>query len=135
MVCDQVRLSQILFNLLGNAIKFTPAGSVTLQIDVAAQTAETAALHVRFIDIGIGLPADKLQMIFEEFTQVQSTANRRFKGTGLGLSITRRLLDLLGSRMEVRSQEGSGSTFSFVLSVPIDDTQHPAPPDTSLADI
>jgi signal transduction histidine kinase/AmiR/NasT family two-component response regulator len=104
---DPFRLRQILVNLLGNAVKFTATGSVSLTIAPAAEN------HLRFVvrDTGIGVPRDQLKAIFEAFTQADGSHTRQFGGTGLGLAITRRLIDLMGGRLWAESQPGAGSAF------------------------
>jgi len=108
---DEEKLRQILINLLSNAIKFTQAGSVTLRVRPAGEDIAFAV-----IDTGIGIPAEALSAIFEEFHQVDNSATRSHSGTGLGLAISHRLARLLGGRIEVESREGRGSTFT--LSIP-----------------
>jgi PAS domain S-box-containing protein len=108
---DEEKLRQILINLLSNAIKFTETGSVTLRVRSAGE-------HVTFAvtDTGIGIPAEALSAIFEEFHQVDNSATRSHSGTGLGLAISHRLARLLGGHIDVESREGQGSTFT--LSIP-----------------
>ncbi len=112
---DPLRLKQILLNLLGNAVKFTPAGSIKLH--VLQQPAETGRVVLRFdvIDTGIGIAPQAQARIFEAFTQADSSTTRRFGGTGLGLSIVQRLVDLMGGTLTVESRLGQGSTFSIEL--------------------
>jgi PAS domain S-box-containing protein len=112
---DPTRLRQVLLNLLGNAIKFTECGEVIMRIDQIGDEADLHALRFSVSDTGIGIPPDKIQTIFESFTQVDSSTTRKYGGTGLGLSISRRIVELMGSHMEVTSTEGRGSTFSFVV--------------------
>ncbi|MFF9548823.1 response regulator [Methylobacterium fujisawaense] len=109
---DEEKLRQILINLLSNAIKFTEAGSVTLRVRPVGESVEFAV-----IDTGIGIPADALNAIFEEFHQVDNSATRSHSGTGLGLAISHRLARLLGGKIGVESREGAGSTFT--LSIPM----------------
>lgn len=113
---DPVRLSQVLVNLVGNAVKFTTQGSVTVRVTATAGAAAGQWL-VRFAvqDTGIGIPADKLEAIFEDFSQANTSTTRQFGGTGLGLSIARNLVELHGGRLWVESQVGAGSTFCFEL--------------------
>ena len=114
LVSDQVRLRQILLNLVGNAVKFTEAGEVAIEV-VCTSEAGQRMLQVAVRDTGIGIAADKLDDIFIAFSQADSSTTRRFGGTGLGLSITRRLVGLLGGRLWVDSVPGQGSCFHFSL--------------------
>jgi PAS domain S-box-containing protein len=108
---DPGRLQQILINLIGNAIKFTNQGQVTVAIDLSEDSGET--LHFSVRDSGIGIPAEKQAMIFDAFTQVDGSFTRRFGGTGLGLTIASRLVRMMDGRIWVESKEGEGSTFHF----------------------
>ena len=108
---DPGRLRQILTNLVGNAVKFTPTGSIVVLLAPAGP--EMIAVAVR--DTGIGIPANQIEAIFEEFRQVDPSHTRRYGGSGLGLAITRRLVSALGGTLEVRSTEGVGSEFRFTL--------------------
>ncbi|MEM8899481.1 MAG: ATP-binding protein, partial [Bacteroidota bacterium] len=117
IVGDPTRLTQVLNNLVGNAIKFTDKGSVTLDIQLEEKVNEELWLNFRVIDTGIGIPEDKQDHIFESFTQTNSTITRKYGGTGLGLAITKRLLELQGSEIKLDSKEGVGSTFYFTLKV------------------
>ncbi|WBO83353.1 hybrid sensor histidine kinase/response regulator [Hymenobacter yonginensis] len=114
---DPVRLNQVLVNLVGNAIKFTTRGGVTLRVSVPGEATGTARPAVRFAvqDTGIGIPADKLDAIFEDFSQANTSTTRQFGGTGLGLSIARNLVELHGGQLGVDSQDGVGSTFHFSI--------------------
>ncbi len=107
---DRTRMRQILLNLLSNAAKFTDEGSITVRV-----RHEGPEIFVSVIDTGIGIPADKLDIIFEEFRQVDSGTDRSYQGTGLGLSICKRLVDMHGGRILVESTPGAGSTFTFTL--------------------
>jgi PAS domain S-box-containing protein len=111
---DQVRLAQIITNLVGNAIKFTDKGMVTLDVK-AKKKDDQWEFQFAVIDTGIGIEKEKINQIFESFTQARSDTTRKFGGTGLGLSITKRLLNLMGSDVQVESQVGIGSKFFFVL--------------------
>lgn len=115
VIGDPVRLSQILNNLVSNAIKFTHSGEVT--IDVQLENVKGEEIFIRFMvkDTGIGIPNEKLDQLFKEFSQVDATITRRFGGTGLGLAITKRLLELQNSSIEVKSEINVGSEFSFLL--------------------
>ncbi|MFT6797244.1 MAG: PAS domain S-box-containing protein [Maribacter sp.] len=112
---DSVRISQILTNLVSNALKFTEKGKVTLDLEIAAETEETCLLEVFVRDTGIGIPLEKQERIFQSFAQANSDTTRIYGGTGLGLAICRQLLELMGSTLHVDSAEGKGSTFSFLL--------------------
>ncbi len=120
LVGDSARLSQILFNLVGNAIKFTEEGEVVLRVWQAGEEAthqEEARTMLAFSvrDTGIGIPTDRLTTIFDKFTQAEVTTTRRYGGTGLGLTISRMLVDLMGGTIEVESTVGHGSTFTCTL--------------------
>lgn len=110
---DFARLRQIVVNLVGNAIKFTPAGEVVLTVSCDSKSEDGTVLHFSVTDTGIGIPPDKLESIFEEFQQVDSSTTRTYGGTGLGLAISSRLVDLMGGRIWVESELGEGSTFHF----------------------
>ncbi|QYF96026.1 response regulator [Massilia sp. PAMC28688] len=112
---DPGRLRQVLINLLGNAIKFTQQGSVTLAVAMDAEQGEQCMVSFAVSDTGIGIPADKQGMIFEAFSQVDGSTTRQFGGTGLGLTICRRLVILMQGDISVSSTPGKGSTFRFVV--------------------
>jgi len=110
---DPVRLRQVILNLVGNAIKFTRSGGVTLFVRQEIQDAEHVTLRFSVHDTGIGIPPDKLKEIFSSFTQADNSITRKYGGTGLGLTISRRLVELLGGRIWVESEPGIGSSFHF----------------------
>ena len=110
---DQVRLRQVLINLIGNAIKFTTEGEVTLQVRPGRTEGDRLELLFAVRDTGIGIPADKVSSIFEAFSQADGSITRKFGGTGLGLTITSRLVGLMGGKLEVESTPGQGSCFHF----------------------
>jgi two-component system sensor histidine kinase/response regulator len=112
---DPGRLRQVLINLLGNAIKFTAEGKVTLALRVAHEYDGCCDVEFAVIDTGIGIPPDKQKLIFEAFSQVDGSTTREYGGTGLGLTICRRLVILMQGTMEVDSQPGAGSTFRFTV--------------------
>ncbi|GAB2791030.1 hypothetical protein GCM10027275_39940 [Rhabdobacter roseus] len=114
---DPVRLLQVVTNLLSNAVKFTENGRVTISAKVLRQNPSEVALLLRVSDTGIGIPAHALGTIFEEFAQASTAINREFGGTGLGLSITQKILALYDSKIQVESQLGVGTTFSFELTL------------------
>ncbi|MHC4838991.1 MAG: ATP-binding protein, partial [Planctomycetota bacterium] len=117
MLGDPVRLRQVLNNLLSNAVKFTSQGSIRLRLLVKGEARDE--LEVRVEDDGIGIPADRLETIFESFTQADGSTTRNFGGTGLGLTISRSLSELMQGGLEVESEEGRGST--FIVRLPLVD--------------
>ena len=126
---DGARLRQVLLNLLGNAVKFTEHGAVVLRVETVAPAGIEAAppaapglgatrevvLRISVTDTGIGMPADRLQLLFQPFQQLDGSMARRHGGTGLGLAISQRLIELMGGRIEVESRPGHGSCFGFTL--------------------
>ena len=115
---DECRIRQVLMNLAGNAVKFTHAGEICISVGPAA-AAQCSPLLLRFevSDTGIGIPADKLDMIFAPFTQADASNTRRYEGTGLGLAISKKLVELMGGEIGVESREGGGSKFWFTVAV------------------
>ncbi len=113
---DAKRLQQCLINLVGNAIKFTERGGIVITVEREAPESDRITFSVS--DTGIGIPPEKLSSIFEAFTQADGSITRRYGGTGLGLTITQRLIQLMGGKIEVSSEPGKGSTFSFTLPLP-----------------
>jgi two-component system sensor histidine kinase/response regulator len=108
---DPGRLRQVVLNLLGNAVKFTHEGSITVHLTTELEANDRATLTIEVTDTGIGIPADRLDRLFKSFSQVDSSTTRHYGGTGLGLSIVKRLAELMGGDVGVRSETGKGSTF------------------------
>jgi PAS domain S-box-containing protein len=119
VIGDPVAIRQILSNLVGNAVKFTAAGSITVTVGVKELGTGGVTLTVAVADTGIGIAADEVDGIFNEFSQGSAETGLRFGGSGLGLSITRRLLALYGTTVQVESTPGEGSSFSFDLHLPL----------------
>jgi signal transduction histidine kinase/streptogramin lyase len=113
VIGDPDRLRQTLFNLIGNAIKFTAKGGVYLKIDSEDSSGDSATLRFSVRDTGIGIAQDKQQLIFEAFRQADGSTTRKYGGTGLGLAISSRLVEMMGGTIHVESEPGSGSTFLF----------------------
>jgi PAS domain S-box-containing protein len=112
---DPTRLTQILLNLTGNAIKFTKTGEIKIVVELANETSDDVELKFSVIDTGIGIPADKLPTIFDAFTQATSDTTRKYGGTGLGLAIVKQLVELQEGHLYVKSKVDVGSTFYFTL--------------------
>ena len=108
LVGDPDRLQQVLLNLIGNAVKFTSRGGVLVTAELALSEGSAAEVHFAVHDTGIGIPADKQQIIFESFRQADGSTTRRFGGTGLGLAICAKLVQLMGGRIWVESDAGAG---------------------------
>jgi PAS domain S-box-containing protein len=120
---DSVRISQVLANLVGNAVKFTPAGTVRLRADVKRKTADEAELLLAVEDTGIGMSDEQQSRIFDAFTQADASTTRLYGGSGLGLTITKHLVELMGGRITVVSAKGRGSRFEVTLRLPIAEAQ------------
>ena len=118
VIGDRLRINQILMNLIGNAIKFTETGEVTVALKLINENANTLAIYFSVKDTGIGIPHEKLTSIFDRFTQASNETTRKYGGTGLGLSISRNLIEILGGKLNVISAENSGSEFTFNLEFP-----------------
>ena len=112
---DSNRVRQILDNLVANAIKFTERGEIGVRVDLESQTDRVVELHFRVTDTGIGIPADRHELIFEPFQQADASATRRYGGLGMGLAMAKQLVKLMDGRLWVDSEEGRGSTFHFTL--------------------
>jgi signal transduction histidine kinase/CheY-like chemotaxis protein len=117
---DQGRIRQMLMNLCGNAIKFTPSGHVLMELTCLEQREGRARLELAVHDTGIGIPAHVVPRLFTQFTQADSTTTRRYGGTGLGLAIVRQLAGLMGGTVSVESEEGRGSVFRATLELPLE---------------
>ena len=113
VIGDPGRLRQIVMNLVGNALKFTERGSVTLRAGATGEAENAVELQVEVADTGIGIPAEKQGLIFNAFSQADESTTRKYGGTGLGLAISARLVEMLGGRMWVESRPGAGSQFHF----------------------
>jgi signal transduction histidine kinase/CheY-like chemotaxis protein len=118
VIGDEMRFKQIILNLLSNAVKFTETGAVTIQARIENSTETGADISIAVIDTGIGIPASKLHLIFESFTQVDAETTRKYGGSGLGLSICRELVRNMGGELKVTSEPEKGSTFYFTLHLP-----------------
>ena len=121
---DSGRLQQVLVNLLGNAVKFTEAGEIFVNVNAESITSDQVRLHISVSDTGIGIPIDKQNQIFRPFEQAESSTTRRFGGTGLGLAISRQLVEMMFGKMWVESELGRGSTFHFTAEFGISVDQH-----------
>ena len=110
---DPARLRQILFNLVGNAVKFTERGEIVVRVDAEPAVAGGTVLRFSVRDTGIGIPADRQATLFRKFTQVDTSTSRKYGGTGLGLAISKQLTELMGGEIGVASEEGRGAEFSF----------------------
>jgi signal transduction histidine kinase len=114
---DPSRIRQTLVNLIGNAVKFTDAGTITVNARVTKQTSASVVVRVSVVDTGIGIPLDRQAAIFDSFVQADEGTTRQYGGTGLGLAICRDLITLMGGRMGLDSEPGRGSTFWFDLTL------------------
>jgi two-component system, sensor histidine kinase and response regulator len=127
---DPLRLRQILINLIGNAIKFTETGHIVLTVQRDSSAAKSGALRSIVTDTGIGISEDKLDGVFSEFTQADSSTTRRYGGSGLGLAIVKRLVALMDGRIWVESKPGAGSAFHFTASFEVNDAPRATDPST-----
>jgi PAS domain S-box-containing protein len=119
LIGDSTRLRQVLLNLLGNAIKFTASGEVSLRVTRELDSFVPTALRFTVSDTGIGIPGENLERLFQPFTQADSSTTRRFGGSGLGLTISKRLVELMGGRIWAERGKEKGSVFSFVVPLEI----------------
>ncbi len=115
VIGDEYRLTQILINLVGNAIKFTPTGSIRIEVKNLTDDNDTIVVEFAVIDTGIGIIEEKQELIFESFTQESSDTNRKYGGTGLGLAITKQLVEIQDGKIKVKSKKGEGSSFIFTI--------------------
>ena len=121
---DLLRLTQVLTNLLGNAVKFTEKGRVVLRMEELGRSADTITLRISVNDTGIGLAEEEQARLFKPFEQADGSITRKYGGTGLGLVICQRFVRMMGGELEVRSEPGKGSTFSFSLALPYRPVRH-----------
>jgi signal transduction histidine kinase/DNA-binding response OmpR family regulator len=119
IIADPTRLTQIIINLVGNALKFTSEGEVEVSVGLDGIENEIARLHFSVRDTGIGIPQEKQKSIFDAFSQADTATTRKFGGTGLGLTISTRLVEMMGGQIWVESQPGKGSCFHFTVAAPI----------------
>ena len=115
VITDIGRLEQILVNIIGNAVKFTAKGSISLQVKQQEESADEVLVHFSIKDTGIGIAPDKIERIFENFSQADRNTTRRFGGTGLGLAICKSIIEMMGGKIKVESTLNVGTVFSFVL--------------------
>jgi signal transduction histidine kinase len=115
LVGDAIRIRQVVINLIGNAIKFTERGGITVSVRCLEKTQDAVSLVLEVRDTGIGIAADKLELVFEKFTQADGSMTRRYGGTGLGLTIVKQLVEVMGGSVGVESRVGAGTTFSVSL--------------------
>ena len=122
---DVTRLRQILVNLVGNAVKFTSSGEVTLTVKLFSGSAEAPSLHFAVRDTGCGIPADRLDRLFRPFSQADASTTRRYGGTGLGLVISKKLTEIMGGRIWLESEADKGSVFQFIIPLDTAPAQEP----------
>lgn len=124
LIGDPDRLKQILINLVGNSIKFTYNGTVSVEVNLLSQCERYAYLEFKVRDTGIGIPPDKVELLFEPFQQLDNFMSRKYEGTGLGLAITKKLVELLGGEIYVETNNDPGATFVFTTSFQMDISSH-----------
>ncbi|QWV93292.1 response regulator [Geomonas oryzisoli] len=129
LVGDQVRVHQILMNLVGNAVKFTDRGEVVIRGTLKEERGEVSVVQLEVADTGIGIPPEVKERIFEVFSQADNSTTRKYGGTGLGLTIARQLVELMGGEITLESELGIGSTFRFTLKLRRDTAQRATPPE------
>ncbi len=129
VIGDELRIVQILNNLLSNALKFTSVGKITLQVLLTARVEEKVELFFIVSDTGIGVAEEDMDKLFRSFSQVDASISRKYGGTGLGLNICRQLVELMGGNIEAESEKGRGSTFSFSIWAGAEETQTQEPTD------
>jgi len=134
IVSDNTRLRQVLVNLVGNAVKFTEHGGITVSVS-SEPVGEGCRLRFVVEDSGIGIPADRFDRLFKSFSQVDSSTTRRYGGTGLGLAISWKLVELMGGTIDVASEVGRGTSFSFVINVPTALSEKPVSPAPVMVDL
>ena len=115
---DSVRIRQVFTNLIGNAIKFTSTGSISVRVNPKIVAHDHVIYIFEVVDTGVGIPKDKLNTLFDQFTQADMSTSRKFGGTGLGLTIAKQLVDKMAGTIYVKSQEGTGTTFSVIMKLP-----------------
>ncbi len=134
LIGDPLRLSQVLLNFTTNAVKFTEKGEVVIAAELAAREERRALLRFSVRDTGVGIAQDRLNAVFDAFTQADASTTRRFGGTGLGLAISKRLVEMMGGEIQVESVPGRGSTFSFTAAFDISE-ETDVPPRSATEDL
>ena len=129
---DGGRVRQVVTNLVGNAVKFTPSGHVLITVDCLKQDAQSAHMKISVQDTGVGIPPERMSSLFQKFSQVDSSNTRQYGGTGLGLAIARQLTELMGGSIGAESLVGTGSTFHFTLPLRVDPNPQALPADAQL---
>ncbi|HEY1338994.1 MAG TPA: response regulator, partial [Bryobacteraceae bacterium] len=124
---DAGRIRQVVTNLVGNAVKFTPEGYVLITVECTGNSADVANIRVSVRDTGLGIPREKVELLFEKFSQIDGSSTRKYGGTGLGLAISKQLIGLMGGTIGVESSPEEGSTFWFTLPLRLDAQPHAAP--------